>query len=314
MGVGSTLREMAGFLDECESENHTVRSVTLAEGDEGGEDGAVTADVELAVSACPADGRPQPFSVSGAGVDEDGRVALELESVASIVPPTDNDVEIRLEDATIDAEGTLVLSIAATVATVDRTDGTNQTAADERLDSITTLTKSVETNDDAGTSSDPPDEGAVDDTHRDVPPFRDPDLLQTVYESCDTFAEMRAELGMDVTPETVRRYMIDHGIHEPNSYKTNPDRVDARSQVVLTDGIGLPENVTVERLIETVKRSRTIYEVKQELNMEQAAARELLRELNLLDLVVGRLTRENEREIRREDVIERLREVSRSRS
>ncbi len=49
------------------------------------------------------------------------------------------------------------------------------------------------------------------------PPYRDPECLAAVYDSEDTFAEMTDALGVDVTPQTVRRYMIDHDIHEPRS-------------------------------------------------------------------------------------------------
>jgi hypothetical protein len=81
-------------------------------------------------------------------------------------------------------------------------------------------------------------------------------------------------------------------------------------QVVLADGIGLPDDVTVETLIETVKRSNTIYEVKQNVGIERQDALEMLRELNLLDLVVGRLATEAERDISREEIVDRLREAS----
>ncbi|MFC6962460.1 hypothetical protein ACFQL7_09030 [Halocatena marina] len=156
---------------------------------------------------------------------------------------------------------------------------------------------------------------------------------------------MPDELGMDVTAETVRRYMIDYGIHEPNSYNTattddsddtlpepdtdadvdsKPDTTtetdqdtpapatasdegDLQTPVVVADGIGLPDDVTVETIIETVRESNTIYEVKRDIGIERENTLDMLRELNLLDLVVGRLATETEREISREEVIERLR-------
>lgn len=45
-------------------------------------------------------------------------------------------------------------------------------------------------------------------------PYRDPDRLREVYEEYETFAEMRDALEVDVTPQTVRRHMIKHDIHE----------------------------------------------------------------------------------------------------
>jgi hypothetical protein len=111
--------------------------------------------------------------------------------------------------------------------------------------------------------------------------------------------------------------MIDYDIHEPNSYDTADDTEEAtdateEEPVVLSDGVGLPEDITVEELIETVKGSNTIYEVKHDMGVDRQDALETLRELNLLDLVVGRLATEAERDISREDVVERLREASAS--
>jgi hypothetical protein len=49
------------------------------------------------------------------------------------------------------------------------------------------------------------------------PAYRDPDQLAAVYDPEATFSEMTDALGVDVTPQTVRRYMVEHGIHEPTS-------------------------------------------------------------------------------------------------
>jgi hypothetical protein len=61
------------------------------------------------------------------------------------------------------------------------------------------------------------DTGATTDESADSPAYRDPALLEAVYEDYDTFAEMTDALDVDVTPQTVRRYMIKYGIHEPAS-------------------------------------------------------------------------------------------------
>ncbi len=143
---------------------------------------------------------------------------------------------------------------------------------------------------------------------RDRPPFEDPELLAAVYEDCDTFAEMVDALGMDVTPETVRRYMIDHGIHQPASYGDDEDEESDR--VVLADGIGLPEGVTVDGLVDAVVEAKTPGCVGRQLGIERETAVETLQELGLLELVVGRLATENERAVGRKAVLERLRKAS----
>lgn len=66
------------------------------------------------------------------------------------------------------------------------------------------------------TGSDPGSEGTNDSGDRGgTPRYRDPERLAAVYDEDATFEEMRAALGVDVTAQTVRKYMIEHGIHEP---------------------------------------------------------------------------------------------------
>jgi hypothetical protein len=48
-------------------------------------------------------------------------------------------------------------------------------------------------------------------------PHRDPDRLREVYERHETFDEMTAALGVDVTAQTVRRSMMSLGIHDPGA-------------------------------------------------------------------------------------------------
>jgi hypothetical protein len=51
----------------------------------------------------------------------------------------------------------------------------------------------------------------------DRPAYRDPEKLAAVYDPEATFPEMTDALGVDVTPQTVRKYMVEHGLHEPTS-------------------------------------------------------------------------------------------------
>ena len=55
-----------------------------------------------------------------------------------------------------------------------------------------------------------------------VPDHRDPERLREVYERYGTFAEMTDALGTDVTAQTVRHHMINHGIHEPSTQTADP--------------------------------------------------------------------------------------------
>ena len=336
MCIGDALRELAGFLDGCEDES-LVTEIGLVERHDRGGSRELRAAVEVTLSAGTRRG-DGGLSLGGASVDEEGRLGLSLESVGPVVPAPDGRVEVEPADATFDPDGTLTVTLAATVpADSDRVDG-EATVEDEPT---TDGGPAAGERDRTEPSAEEPAEASAERVRdREVPPFRDPELLAEVYESCDTFAEMTDAIGMDVTAETVRRYMIDYGIHQPNTYDTGggdeengadadgrrPSREpeseddgaggraaetdDDGSPVVLADGIGLPEDVTVETLIETVKRSNTLYEVEREIGVDREDALDMLRELNLLDFVVGRLSTRDRRDIGREDVVDRLREAS----
>jgi hypothetical protein len=326
MCIGDALRELAGFLDGCEEEG-LVTGVGLVERHDRGGSRELSAEIELSLSPA-ADGSGLAFG--GASVDEDGRLALSFESSDPVVPAPDGRVEVEPTDATFGPDGAVTLTLTATVlADEEGTSGgrTGETTTDGGPTAVEGTRLEAR-------STDGDDTAPGSDRDRDLPPFRDPELLAEVYESCDTFAEMTEAIGMDVTAETVRRYMIDYGIHQPNSYDTGGDEEDEEdeedakapapeeaespspgdeeddSPVVLADGIGLPDDVTVETLIETVRSSNTLYEVARDIGLEREDALDTLRELDLLDLVVGRLATQDRRDIEREDVIERLRATS----
>jgi hypothetical protein len=415
MTVGSALREFGGFLDEIERAE-PVRRVRLTGPTRSDADGttSLTAEVELALSTARSNGSVASHADAGhlslatTTVDSNGRLRLSLESADSFLPATTDRITVDPGSVTVADDGSLVVVLTVSVRTDDAPvasqAGTADGVASERTDGgdVVRQNPAESPREECADAQDAPESVRRD---RDVPPFRDHELLEAVYESCETFAEMVDELGMDVSAETVRRYMIDAGIHEPNSYDTDADDADAddtdtdasaddadvgsdvdaevdgdtdtvassdtapgtvdpttsgaigprsdaatdqgtvlepagatdraggpdggptrtrgaaegdgdgeaetpASPVVLTDGIGLPNDVTVERLIETVKRSGTVYEVTRDIGVERDDAIDILRELNLLDLVVGRLATEAERDISRGEVIERLREAS----
>ncbi|SDQ56321.1 hypothetical protein [Natronobacterium texcoconense] len=307
MGVGTSIQRLGHFLEACDEGIGTVHGVEFAgriDADTGS-----TADVELTVPTTEKDA----LTVADVTIGADGRLQFVLETTDPVVP-ADDELEVEPAAATIDAEGTVTASIRASTST----DGT---AADERVDRSSRSETVTASEDEAADGGD-----------REVPPFRDPELLSDVYDSCETFAEMSEAIEMDVTAETVRRYMIDYGIHEPDQYDTDAggatagnddtptpetgdrDRpestADESSPVVLTDGLGLPETVTVDGLVEAVSRSNTIYEVERDVGLEREETLELLRRLDLLEFVVGRIRDGYERDVGREDVLERLREAS----
>jgi hypothetical protein len=204
------------------------------------------------------------------------------------------------------------------------------------------------------------------------PAHHDPARLREAYENHDTFAEMTDALGVDVSPQTVRHFMIRHGVHEPASHSSStdaetgtetdpdpdsgsgngeeragtdrstetgadssqddaeesdadrddgerestddadtvpPDRsndgrepessdgstsesTSVSNNGIDTDGVegtDLPDGVSIEDVKRAVESAATVYEVRRELDLDGEETRELLRELDLLDLVTGRL-------------------------
>ena len=296
MAIGSGFRELGRFLDDCERGGGPVERVDVAGVTDTGD--GIETTVELTVSLDRA--TAEAGSLADPRIGPDGTVRFALPSTTDLVPVADHAVAVEPTGATMDDGNTVRFRFAASTSGadgLDRHDETTDTASPE-----TTTAPAPAGLEESAAALDESSAG------RTLPPFKDPDRLAEVYESCETFAEMAETLEMDVTAETVRRYMIDFDIHEPDTYQTCGDGTENR--VVLSDGIGLPDDVTAEDLVETVERSNTIYEVKQDIDIDRDDALEMLQELNLLDLVVGRLATEGERNITREDIVDRLREAS----
>lgn len=296
MGIDSTFRHLGRFLEEWDHQETSVRAVTVTDCDGARTGDGVSAEVEISVPVAASGGPDRGVTACTPTVGSDGTLELSLATEIPITPREHEAIEIEPVDASFEGDGTVTVTFSGTVTASDGV----PSGADSRP-----------VGDDRGTT----DGGVTDDT----PPFRNPELLEEVYESHETFADMAEALEMDVTGETVRRYMIDYNIHQPNSYNqsegptASDDGSSDEEAIVLSDGIGLPDSVSVEELIETVNRSNTIHEVKEDLEMERKEAHEMLKELNLVSVVMGRLANDAGREMHREDIVEHLREVSQQR-
>ena len=296
MGMDSTLRHLGRFLDEWDRQETSVRAVTVTDCDGARTGDGVSTEVEISFPVAASGGPDRGVTACTPTVGSDGTLELSLATGIPITPHEHEAVEIEPVDASFEGDGTVTVTFSGTITAGDGV----PSGADSRP-----------AGDDKGTT----DGGVTDDT----PPFRNPELLEEVYESHETFADMAEALEMDVTGETVRRYMIDYNIHQPNSYNqsdgptASDDGFGDEEAIVLSDGIGLPDSVSVEELIGTVNRSNTIHEVKEDLDMERKEAHEMLKELNLVSVVMGRLATDAGREMHREDIVEHLREVSQQR-
>ena len=363
MVFGDTLCQLGHFLDEWGESGATIQSVTIDREYSPETAQNLTTEVTVAVPmALPGEDDDSAVECTPT-VTASGSLAVSIDTNLP-VPSADGPViDTEPVDSTLQPDGTVAVTVAVTVEGDSTGRNENATGTDdpnergetvETRDEDTTAKRNEDTSDRSaaehagstrpervedtrpepaeGTRTEPAEErrntGASAGRSRGVPPFKDPELLKEVYDTHDTFAEMADALEMDVTGETVRRYMIDFDIHQPNSYRSGSDdgateedetqvagepTDDGQQLVAISDGIGLPEGISVEDVIDTVNRSNTIYEVKKDLDLERQEAHEMLKELNLMDLVLGRLSDDSGREITREDVIERLRTVSEAR-
>ena len=413
MSAGDALRALARFLDDCEAAR-SVEAVSLA-ASPAPDAGALCADVEVVL------GRdPEHLDVRDASVDADGGLSLAV--AAENVVPADRgrDVDVAGATARVRPDGALAATLAVTVPTDgargrDRDAGRDRGAGIDGRAAVGGGDAEAPARDDGGSDdaeggSDGADdpEGEADERagDRGVPAFRDRERLAAAYESCATFAEMREALGVDVTAETVRRYMIDAGVHQPASYDTDggggeatsddatgdgagsvaasrdadadPDRRGGRPRatvdrgeegeegdadgeggpdpgpgpdpdtdstsgdsdgngdgdaadgtsrdgpgraagdegepVVLADGVGLPDGVTPDALVDAVAGATTTYEVERRLGLDREETLATLRACDLLDLVAGRLGTATERDVAPGTVRDRLRRAAGTRS
>lgn len=171
-----------------------------------------------------------------------------------------------------------------------------------------------------------------DESEDELPPHQDYDALQAAYEQCDTFVEMKQTLETDVTPEAVRQQMVKHGIHEvpteespeevfdngskqskdgsPSSIKGSNDTQQVESSqtedVFVSDG-GFPSELTVDELRDIVQSSQTLYQATQQLDVDMEEARDMLKQLDLLDFVTGRLSTRDVESVTEEEIYCRIR-------
>lgn len=322
MGVHSAVDVLSSLLDGYASGAAEVRNVTASTADAD----SLEAEVELAMAleggaAAAGDG---PLT---AELTPEGRILVEfrpprppeLRSVPASVVVTEEAVRLG-EDGdlllTLDVE----ISAHAPESRASTTDeGDTEAVAGDPPEATAADTA------EAGGATERPLAAVRTDS---VPPYEDEPYLRLLYEACDTFEEMRERIDMDVSAETVRRYMIDAGVHEPASYGTTDDAtvdggetpttggappgvedeaVPLADDQLLTDGLGLPEDLDVGEVLDAVVESATVYEVERRLGLGQQRTRELLRELDLLDLLLHRVTEDTERECTYEQVAMRMR-------
>jgi hypothetical protein len=76
---------------------------------------------------------------------------------------------------------------------------------------------------------------------------------------------------------------------------------------LVADGIGLPGDLDIEELADALETSMTLHGVQRELGLSRERTREVLDELNLIDLVMGRISDNPDQEVSRAEIADRIR-------
>lgn len=355
MGIQTAVAALARLLDAYESGDRSVRHVGATT--TGAGEGALAVELEVPVPLCRDRGPGVVETPVRAALSDDGSIAVEFptEGITGFPSISDADVTTSPQSARV-RDGEVLLTVEAIITPTDdahqtRTaDGGTGSETDNRRERGAARAGVGDGGDRHGTernggsvaSTGPGSDGHPDTPSRveaarneAVPPYEDIEYLRAIYERFDTFSEMREAIEMDVSTETVRRYMIDAGIHDPASYQTavgsaagspsgrdtddsNPVEPSSAGETddpactipdeqLVTDGIGLPEDLALEDVLDAVVESSTVYEVTRTLQLDQRRTREILEQLDLLDLVMHRVSDDRCRDLTYEEVAERLR-------
>lgn len=152
------------------------------------------------------------------------------------------------------------------------------------------------------------------DVPSDPPLHRDSERLRQLYEEHQTFDEMAAAVDRSVSEETIRRYMIDHGIHDPDVASNGHRRVSAEAQQISSaDRSIVPAHVDEETFVSVVAESKTVREVATRLDVDRETAVTMLSELDLLEYVMGSIRNASDRSLSPADVRARLHEIQQPR-
>ena len=341
MEVKTTFDVLSRILDEHDSRGRTVTNVEATNA--GADDGTlhVSMDVPVDLCAAGADAHSGP-TTEGATFTERGTLRVEfampeLVPVPSSVPAS---VSVAQRDVVV-SDGELLVMVDLTIEPPGNGPPEPETTETNTDDAVETSPREAVAGAEgpAASSSGGGLEAVRDES---VPPYEDAEYLQALYDAHGTFSEMSEEIVMDVSGETVRRYMIEAGIHDPVTYETatggmqngtrseqsddatdgidgsslrSPAREEQRNvslpdEHLVADGTGLPEDVGITDVIEAVVGSATVYEVGRELDLEGERVRDLLRRLDLLDLVMCRIDDGVGQEVTYEKAMMRVRQCS----
>jgi hypothetical protein len=227
-GISQVFRALADILEPLETAGHEI---TSAEPVEEELVDAEAVSMHVGVQLPFLDQIPGTSTTALTPTDvhlqDDGTLRVDLQAT---VTPQETTGDSHQKDQTVqDSEGDDELPKSAPTSARDPDEreqsDSSTTTEDTTHQSENTEPAGSETREAAEsskeTSGDGPsqahDEATSTTSDDSVPAYQDPAQLQAVYNAHETFAEMTEALDVEVTPQTVRRYMIQHGIHEPAS-------------------------------------------------------------------------------------------------
>lgn len=334
MGFQRSFEVLSTIIDDYEREGWPVHGV---ETDCPGDRGTLRATIAVTVPRCPSggDATTSRLDPSQASLTAGGHLTVEFPledrpTVADRPAVTRTSSAATVDDGDVRLEETLVIESAGAAGAGQQTGGVTA--------SRPSLGASGPADPTGHRPADAEAEAAAAERVRDesIPAYEDHAYLEHLYETNDTFAAMSAAIDMDVSTETVRRYMIDAGVHDPTTYesetatetppeiangpagasvdgesgqaRSGPRETGITEDQLRTDGVGLPENLALTEVVEAIANARSIYEVSQALGVDQDRTRSLLEHLDCLDFVSYRLTEVPDRSPSYDTVARRIRE------
>ncbi|MDS0280704.1 hypothetical protein [Haloarcula onubensis] len=341
MGLQDSFDVLGDIVEQFDARDRSVRDVEVTTDQDRAGGLGVTMTVPVSLCAASSDGAGASLTPERAAISENGGLTVTV-SAADLLPDlaaTETVVGVD-EEAVHVEDGDLVMTVSFRVVPTASAETAASDGDRPRDSGAETAAVSTEGDDSlaarlAAARSD------------DVPPYEDTAYLQRLYDSCGTFTEMSEHIEMDVAAETVRRYMIEADIHDPTSYDTResdddtdgpasmtdgaataaedgaPDSAPAEAdrepspaapepvpdEQFVTDGIGLPDGVHVEDIVDAVVDATAVYEVERALDLGREQTRDLLRQLNLLDFVLHRIDGP-QRDASKNDVVQRIRQCA----
>jgi len=328
MDLRNSFDTLSRAVEQIESRGRSVRDLEVMTASDA--PGVLDVHMTLTVPLCAASSGTADALITpqAASISEGDGVTITC-SVADLIPILTDADPIALGDREVGVEdGEIVLTVAFDVRPSDSTDG-----IEPRTDCDASRSGAASA---AGDVEDPVAARLSAVRSDDVPAYDDTEYLRTLYESCGTFTEMSEHIEMDIAAETVRRYMIEADIHEPASYDTAahgsepdggsrgrgddaestaanaerapspPDSETGGDEQLLTDGIGLPDGVTADEIVGAVADATSVYDVKASLDLGHTETRNLLRQFDLIDLVLHRID-DPRQGASRDDIVRRMR-------